>query len=293
MVLALDHADYYFHSRSDLQKIKALMKSIAFFDFDGTITTKDTYLEFIKFSKGNLRFLTGFMLHSPMLVGYVLKLVPNQVMKEKMFRYYFENMPLAEFQALCDAFATEGGAGPHPAESNGRVEKTAAIRHYGCDCVGFVRQLDSGLGPSQRHATDSYKTGSARRKAYRPHRRQELPRRRKSAPHRRGFFAAGLRHRTCLRRYQRRQAHAGAGYPCALQTVPELQVEGKLYLSVGALLTGTGTVSINSGGLLFIRRQGVFSGKHYRTNIRCVAHQRNCNRAKHVNQQWHHQLVPE
>jgi HAD superfamily hydrolase (TIGR01490 family) len=83
------------------------MKSIAFFDFDGTITTKDTYLEFIKFSKGNLRFLTGFMLHSPMLVGYVLKLVPNQVMKEKMFRYYFENMPLSDFQALCDAFATK------------------------------------------------------------------------------------------------------------------------------------------------------------------------------------------
>jgi hypothetical protein len=39
----------------------------------------------------------------------------------------------------------------------------------------------------------------------------------------------------------------------------DLQVEGRLYLSVGALLTGTGTVSINSGGLLFIRRQGVLA----------------------------------
>jgi hypothetical protein len=39
----------------------------------------------------------------------------------------------------------------------------------------------------------------------------------------------------------------------------DLQVEGKLYLSVGAILTGTGTISINSGGLLFIRRQGVLA----------------------------------
>jgi hypothetical protein len=39
----------------------------------------------------------------------------------------------------------------------------------------------------------------------------------------------------------------------------DLQVEGKLYLSVGAILSGTGTISINSGGLLFIRRQGVLA----------------------------------
>jgi phosphatidylglycerophosphatase C len=34
-----------------------MKKEIAFFDFDGTITTKDTYLEFIKFSKAPCVFL--------------------------------------------------------------------------------------------------------------------------------------------------------------------------------------------------------------------------------------------
>ncbi len=37
-----------------------MKQRIAFFDFDGTITFKDTYLEFIKYTKGTLRFITGF-----------------------------------------------------------------------------------------------------------------------------------------------------------------------------------------------------------------------------------------
>jgi HAD superfamily hydrolase (TIGR01490 family) len=83
------------------------MKSIAFFDFDGTITTRDTYLEFIKFSKGNAAFITGFLLNSPYLVAYKLNIIPNQLAKEKVFRHYYKNTPLELFQKWCDAFATE------------------------------------------------------------------------------------------------------------------------------------------------------------------------------------------
>lgn len=83
------------------------MKAIAFFDFDGTITTKDTLLEFIKFTKGTTAFLTGFLLNSPYLFAYKLSLISNQVAKEKVISYYFKNTPLAEFQSWCDAFATD------------------------------------------------------------------------------------------------------------------------------------------------------------------------------------------
>ncbi|HVG11728.1 MAG TPA: HAD-IB family hydrolase [Flavisolibacter sp.] len=84
-----------------------MTKGIAFFDFDGTITTKDTYLEFLRFAKGNLKFFTGFTLNSPYLIGYVLKLVPNQVTKERMLTYYFKDTPLEDFQKVCDQFSTE------------------------------------------------------------------------------------------------------------------------------------------------------------------------------------------
>ena len=33
------------------------------FDFDGTLTKKDTLIEFIKFSMGKTRFLMGFLLY--------------------------------------------------------------------------------------------------------------------------------------------------------------------------------------------------------------------------------------
>ena len=83
------------------------MKAIAFFDFDGTITTKDTLLEFIKYTHGNAAFLQGFLLHSPYLIAYKLNLIPNQLAKEKVFSYFYKDTPLQKFQAWCDAFATE------------------------------------------------------------------------------------------------------------------------------------------------------------------------------------------
>ena len=56
MVLAMDHADHYFCAWIYFQKEKVVKKEIAFFDFDGTITTRDTLLEFIKFVKGSFCF---------------------------------------------------------------------------------------------------------------------------------------------------------------------------------------------------------------------------------------------
>lgn len=80
---------------------------IAFFDFDGTITTKDTLLEFIKYSKGVRRFYLGFLLNSPWLVAYRLKLISNQRAKERILRFFFRNSAVAAFQEQCDAFAAD------------------------------------------------------------------------------------------------------------------------------------------------------------------------------------------
>ena len=84
-----------------------MSKEIAFFDFDGTITTRDTLLEFIKFSRGKRKFYFGFLLNSPYLVAYKLKLISNQRAKEKVLTHFFGNMPLQEFQELCQSFAKD------------------------------------------------------------------------------------------------------------------------------------------------------------------------------------------
>jgi phosphatidylglycerophosphatase C len=77
---------------------------IAFFDFDGTLTTSDTLLKFIRFSKGNFRFCLGFILNSPWLIAYRLKLISNQKAKERILTWFFRKYPLASFQQQCDEF---------------------------------------------------------------------------------------------------------------------------------------------------------------------------------------------
>lgn len=73
------------------------MRKIAVFDFDGTITRKDTLLEFIRFSKGKWTFLKGFLYYSPLLVAYKLGLYPNWKVKQKIFSYFFKGMKYKTF----------------------------------------------------------------------------------------------------------------------------------------------------------------------------------------------------
>jgi phosphatidylglycerophosphatase C len=79
-------------------------RGIAFFDFDGTITTKDTLLEFIKFYKGHLNFYQGFLLHAPWLVAMKFKLMSNQVVKEKILKFFFSNENEEQFKSRCAVF---------------------------------------------------------------------------------------------------------------------------------------------------------------------------------------------
>jgi phosphatidylglycerophosphatase C len=105
MVLEVDYAHHHINSRGHVQKEKLVKKAIAFFDFDGTITTKDTLLEFIKFSKGNFKFSLGFLLNSPYLIAYKLKIISNQSAKEKVLRFFFKNTSVEKFREQCNLFS--------------------------------------------------------------------------------------------------------------------------------------------------------------------------------------------
>jgi phosphatidylglycerophosphatase C len=84
-----------------------MQQPIAFFDFDGTITTKDTLLEFIRFSKGSSYYRFGFLLNSPWLIAYKLKLISNQRAKERILTFFFGRCPIDTFAAHCDKFSAE------------------------------------------------------------------------------------------------------------------------------------------------------------------------------------------
>lgn len=83
------------------------MRKIYAFDFDGTLTTKDTLLEFIRFAKGSGQMFRGFLLFSPLLLLMKLRLYPNWKAKQQLFSYFFKGMNIDDFNALCTRFTEQ------------------------------------------------------------------------------------------------------------------------------------------------------------------------------------------
>jgi HAD superfamily hydrolase (TIGR01490 family) len=77
---------------------------IAAFDFDGTITAKDTLWEFIKHTHAPWRIAAGLIRLSPFLLLYKLRLMKNGKVKEKLFSAYYGNWPLRKFDRYCRSF---------------------------------------------------------------------------------------------------------------------------------------------------------------------------------------------
>lgn len=77
------------------------------FDFDGTLTTRDTLLAFIRYAKGDWRFLLGMARYVPLLVLMKLGAYPNWRAKQRVFNHFFGGMTLTDFDALCRRFAAD------------------------------------------------------------------------------------------------------------------------------------------------------------------------------------------
>lgn len=80
---------------------------IAFFDFDGTLTTGDTLMPFLKFVVGWPRYYWNLLLVSPVLIGYFLKLIRNDKAKEAVLKRYLAGYSIAELFRLGERFSAE------------------------------------------------------------------------------------------------------------------------------------------------------------------------------------------
>ena len=84
-----------------------MQKTIAFFDFDGTITNQDTMLALAIFKTGRGKFLAKMALLSPSLVALKLNMLSAQKAKQLFLSSFFGGMPLDEFNTLCERFSRE------------------------------------------------------------------------------------------------------------------------------------------------------------------------------------------
>jgi phosphatidylglycerophosphatase C len=79
--------------------------TLAIFDFDGTITTRDTFNDLIIKEYGYWKFVATLVLLSPLIILYKLGLVPNHVPKRILFSIFFSGMTEIEFNQICKNYS--------------------------------------------------------------------------------------------------------------------------------------------------------------------------------------------
>ena len=81
--------------------------TLAIFDFDGTITTKDSFIQFILFTHGELKTFFGTLALSPWIILYQLKKFPNWKLKEYTLTSFYHGMEEEVFKKLALDFALD------------------------------------------------------------------------------------------------------------------------------------------------------------------------------------------
>ncbi|MDO7253545.1 HAD-IB family hydrolase [Helicobacter cappadocius] len=83
-----------------------MKQNIAFFDFDGTITRRDSLFLFVKFLVGHRKFYWGILIHLHILLGYLMGVLKNSYAKERLSEYFFKGYEGKEFLIECEKFLT-------------------------------------------------------------------------------------------------------------------------------------------------------------------------------------------
>jgi len=79
-------------------------KVIAVFDFDGTLTDRDTLFDFIRFYYGIPRLIWGLFILSPVLISFKLGFIANDKAKQILLSYFFKGVTLSEFNSVCKKY---------------------------------------------------------------------------------------------------------------------------------------------------------------------------------------------
>ena len=119
------------------------MKQIVAFDFDGTLTTKDTLIAFIRYACGFRAFVMGFLRYLPQLVLMKLGFYPNYKAKQKVFAHFFKGMTIEAFNELCQRFAHDN---MHLLRSQG-IKTLMQAQDDGAEVVIVSASIDNWVQP--------------------------------------------------------------------------------------------------------------------------------------------------
>jgi len=81
--------------------------NLALFDFDGTISNKDSFLLFVQYAKGIPRYWGGCLYLSPQIVRFLLGSYPNYKLKVDFIRHFFLNEKIVRIEAKASSFCQD------------------------------------------------------------------------------------------------------------------------------------------------------------------------------------------
>lgn len=82
-------------------------KQLYVFDFDGTITTKDTFALFLRYYAGNISWALKILQLLPTFIAYKCKIIDRHSVKKAVIWRFFKNEPKEQVIASAERFAAD------------------------------------------------------------------------------------------------------------------------------------------------------------------------------------------
>lgn len=97
---------------------------VAVFDFDGTIISGDSFLPFMRYVAGDIKYYLGMVVLLPWLTAYAVGLISNRMVKEKVIGWFLKGKSIGMIDAMGQSYGEEL---LHKKEKTEMVEK---IRYH-------------------------------------------------------------------------------------------------------------------------------------------------------------------
>ncbi len=156
--------------------------NLALFDFDGTITRRDTFMGFTRYAVGRSLFLWGMLILSPVIMANILRSIPLWKTKEIFLTYHFKGWEKAEFDKVASEYSQNmipqivrpqalDRIEWHQAQGDEMVVVSASIDSWlkgWCDSYGLALvcsrlEVENGLITGKFHARDCIGSEKVRR----------------------------------------------------------------------------------------------------------------------------------
>ena len=195
------------------------VRFLSVFDFDGTLTYRDSFVPFLRFAFGNRVFVRRMLRMAGPSLAYLCRRIGRDDLKARLIATFLTDVPVHVLEERALAYQNrfwETLMRPHALTAVAdQVSSGSTVTICSASPSLLLRPFAEARGAPDRH-----RAGSGRRRTDRQDRRPQLPARRESLPPGAALRSADPILPARLGRLARRYGTAGGGAGALLETVP-------------------------------------------------------------------------